>query len=64
MLNSGKVKVMDLARMMSHTSPQMLMTKYAQYIKSEQIKAIDFDPFGLNLDTEVKEKVEKVPKIG
>lgn len=29
----------------------MLMTKYARYIKSEQIKAIDFDPFGLNLGT-------------
>lgn len=64
MLNSGKVKVMDIARMMGHTSPQMLMTKYARYIKSEQIKAIDFDPFGLNLDTEVKRKVKEVPKIG
>jgi hypothetical protein len=55
---------MDIARMMGHTSPQMLMTKYARYIKSEQIKAIDFDPFELNLDTEVKEKVEEVPNIG
>lgn len=64
MLNSGKVKVMDIARIMGHTSPQMLMTKYARYIKSEQIKAIDFDPFGLNLGTEVKNKVEKVPEIG
>lgn len=64
MLNSGKVKVMDIARMMGHTSLQMLMTKYARYIKSEQIKGIDFDPFGLNLDTEVKEKVKEVPKIG
>lgn len=58
MLNSGKLKVMDIARIMGHTSPQMLMTKYARYIKSEQIKAIDFDPFRPESDTinqEIKE---------
>lgn len=55
---------MDIARIMGHTSPQILMTKYARYIKSEQIKAIDLDPFGLNLGTKEKVKVEKMPKIG
>ncbi|MDD3769246.1 MAG: site-specific integrase [Sulfuricurvum sp.] len=64
MLNSGKLKVMDIARIMGHTSPQMLMTKYARYIKSEQIKAIDFDPFGLNLGTDDKKEVGETPKIG
>lgn len=64
MLNSGKLKVMDIARIMGHTSPQMLITKYARYIKSEQIKAIDFDPFGLNLGTKEKMEVEEIPKMG
>jgi hypothetical protein len=34
------------------------MTKYAIH-KIGANKAINFDPFGLNLDTEVKEKVEE-----
>jgi hypothetical protein len=55
---------MDIARIMGHTSPQMLMTKYARYIKSEQIKAIDFDPFGLILGTLEEIEVKEMPKIG
>ena len=42
MLNTGKIKVMDLARIVGHTNPQMILTTYAKYVKSEQIK-IEFD---------------------
>ncbi len=44
MLNSGKIKVMDLARMVGHSSPQMILTTYAKYVKGEQLtidRAID-----------------------
>ncbi len=42
MLNSGKIKVMDLARMVGHSSPQMILTTYAKYVKGEQL-TIDRD---------------------
>ena len=33
---------MKLARIVGHTNPQIILTTYAKYIESEQIK-IDFD---------------------
>lgn len=61
MLNSGKLKVMDIARIMGHTSPQMLMTKYARYIKSEQIKAIDSNiPYFMRFNGQLWTVLEEV----
>ena len=38
MLKSGKVSVIDIARIMGHASPQMVLQKYAQFVKSEKVK--------------------------
>jgi len=37
MLNSGKIKLMDLARLVGHSNPQMILTTYAKYVKGEQL---------------------------
>ena len=42
MLNSGKIKVMDLAKIVGHTNPQMILTTYAKHIEGEKIR-IDFE---------------------
>ena len=49
--------------MIGHATTQMLLTRYAKFIKSEELK-IDrkFDPFGHNMGTDEKMKVEK-PRI-
>lgn len=39
MLNSGgKFKIMDIAAIVGHVSPQMIMTKYAGFIKENHLK--------------------------
>jgi integrase len=47
MLNSGKFKIMDIAAIVGHTSPQMIMTNYAGFITEDHLK-IDttFNLFG------------------
>ncbi|MGE0738276.1 tyrosine-type recombinase/integrase [Sulfurimonas sp.] len=54
MLNSGKFKIMDIAAIVGHTSPQMIMTRYAGFIKENHLKIdtnleIFSDSFGDNL---------------
>jgi len=58
MLNSGKFKIMEIAAIVGHTSPQMIMTNYAGFINEEHLK-IDttFNLFGHSMD--IMEKVEK-----
>ena len=65
MLNSGTMRITDISRLMGHTSTQMIITRYAKFIKSEEIK-IDkkHDLFGLNLGSEGKESKDKSLKIG
>ena len=38
MLESGKFKIMEIAAIVGHTSPQMIMTNYAGFIKDEHLK--------------------------
>ncbi len=38
MLNSGKFRIMDIAAIVGHTSPQMIMTRYAGFIKENHFK--------------------------
>jgi integrase len=37
-MNSGKFKIMDIAAIVGHTSPQMIMTRYAGFIKENHLK--------------------------
>lgn len=60
MLNSGKFKIMEIAAIVGHTSPQMIMSNYAGFIIDEHLK-IDttFNLFGHSMDIIGKsEKVE------
>jgi len=44
MLNSGKYKIMDIAKLLGHSSPQMIFRNYAKFIKSEHLQIDkDFD---------------------
>ena len=58
MLNSNKFKIMKIAAIVGHTSPQMIMTNYAGFIKDEHLK-IDttFNIFGHSID--IVEKSDK-----
>jgi len=38
MLDSGKFKIMEIAAIVGHTSPQMIMTNYTGFIKDEHLK--------------------------
>ena len=38
MLNSEKFKIMEIAAIVGHTSPQMIMTNYAGFLKDEHLK--------------------------
>lgn len=38
MLSSGHVSIMELARIMGHGGPEMILRKYAKFVKSEQLK--------------------------
>lgn len=51
-LNSGKFKISQIAKILGHSSTQMIFQKYAKFIKSE-LENIpkDFSTFGHNLDT-------------
>ena len=65
MVNSGTMKITDISRLMGHTSTQMLLTRYAKFIKSEEIKIEEkFDLFGLNTGTNKKEVNGKALNIG
>jgi integrase len=65
MLNSGTMKIMDISRLMGHNSTQMLLTRYAKFIKSEEIKIEEtFDLFGLKTGTSKKEVIGEVRNIG
>lgn len=65
MLNSGTMKITDISRLMGHTSTQMLLTRYAKFIKSEEIKIEEnYDLFGLNLGTDRKNVVRESRNIG
>ena len=47
MLNSGKYKIMEIAAIVGHSSPQMIMTKYSGFIKNEHLKIdTNVDIFG------------------
>jgi len=46
MLKSGKLSVMEISRIVGHSSPEMIYRNYAKYIKSELINVNqNFDPF-------------------
>lgn len=65
MLNSGTMKITDISRLMGHTSTQMLLTRYAKFIKSEEVK-IDqkYDLFGHSLGTIKKNSLDKSLNTG
>lgn len=57
MLNSGKYSVLQIAQMVGHATPRMIMTTYAGYIKSEHLRIdVDTDLFGHNMGTQDKEE--------
>jgi len=58
MLNSGKIKLMDLARLVGHSNPQMILTTYAKYVKGEQLN-IDrnIDLLGTGYTNKVHKKI-------
>lgn len=62
MLNSGKFKVMDIARILGHNSPRMILTVYSGFIEAE-IPKIESD-FSLLCDKSVTvDKNIKVSKV-
>ncbi len=49
MLNSGKVKIMEIAAIVGHTSPRMIMTNYAGFIQDNHLKVdTNIDLFKVN----------------
>ena len=38
MLNSGKFKIMEIAAIVGHTSPEMIMKNYAGFIQDSHLK--------------------------
>lgn len=49
MLNAERYKIMEIARMVGHTSPEMIMKNYAGFIKDAHLKIqTDIDIFGTN----------------
>jgi len=66
MLNSRQFSILQIAQMVGHASPRMIMTVYAGYVESEHLKIdVQTDLFGHNTGT-VEKKVqrytfEKVP---
>jgi len=57
MLNSEKFKIMEIAAIVGHTSPQMIMTNYAGFLKDEHLKIdTDFSLFGHSMDIVEKKK--------
>lgn len=62
MLNSGKFKIMDIARILGHNSPRMILTVYSGFIDAE-IPKIDED-FSLICDKSVTvDKKQRVNKV-
>jgi len=59
MLNSGGYKVMDIARIVGHTSPRMILTTYSGYIGEEHLK-IDTSSFSYGDSLVTVEKNEKI----
>jgi len=59
MLNSEKFKIMEIAAIVGHTSPQMIMTNYAGFLKDAHLKIdTEYSLFGHSMD--VVDKIEKV----
>lgn len=57
MLNSEKFKIMEIAAIVGHTSPQMIMTSYAGFIKNSHLKVdTNIDLFGHSLG--IVDKIE------
>jgi len=58
MLNSGQFSILQIAQMVGHASPRMIMSTYAGFVQSEHLKIdVKTDLFGHNTGT-----VEKVVK--
>ena len=58
MLNSEKFKIMEIAAIVGHTSPQMIMTNYAGFLKDAHLKIdTDFSLFGHSMDIVDKNKI-------
>ena len=52
MLNSEKFKIMEIAAIVGHTSPQMIMTNYVRFIKNNHLKVdTSIDLFANHGDT-------------
>ncbi len=50
MLNSGQVKIMEIAAIVGHTSPRMIMTNYADFIQDNHLKVdTNIDLFKTNV---------------
>ena len=50
MLNSGKFKIMEIAAIVGHTSPRMIMTNYAGFIQDNHLKIdTNIDLFQMNV---------------
>jgi integrase len=50
MLNSGKFKIMEIAAIVGHTSPRMIMTNYAGFIKDNHLQVdTNIDLFQVNV---------------
>lgn len=61
MLNSGKFKILDISAIVGHTSPQMIMSNYAGFIKDEHLKIdTNISLFGHSLD--IAEKNDDLKK--
>lgn len=62
MLNSEKFKVMEIAAIVGHTSPQMILKNYAGFIKGEHLKIdTNLSLFGHRMDT--RDKNESLTKV-
>jgi len=58
MLNSGQFSILQIAQMVGHASPRMIMSTYAGYVQSEHLKIdVKTDLFGHNMGT-VEKKVK------
>ena len=56
MLNSGQFSILQIAQMVGHASPRMIMSTYAGYVQSEHLKIdVKTDLFGHNMGTVEKE---------
>ncbi len=60
MLDSGKFKVSEIAKIVGHVSPRMILTVYSGFIKSEKIKVDnDFSLYSQHMDNSKKEDMKE-----